>query len=224
MLKKLFILSLIMINRALAIEVIAEGYGGNFTESLHSAKTNAIEQVVGSLVVEEKTWTSEQPEVLEKIKTYHSGYIKTYKIIEANEHYVKIRADVEDQKIDKFEINNDEFIIDNEIINNLEQKQNTKNFFTHLDNPNDAFAMKIKKLEISPNAHESTYRINYSLTWKQNWINQIEKFIELNSDEGKTQVDLHRYLIAMRVKLKWIFPARFHRTSSLEGHLLAQNH
>lgn len=194
---KLLVITLVFIFNQIsfATEVIGDGYGADFNESLRNAKINALEQIIGTFIIAESWWSTDDEKIFEKIKTYHGGYIEKYSILESSSNYVKIRATINDDTINSISIKGDEINVNEEILNKYHHKKERAEFFREFDNPSQAFNFQIESIDITPDNYGSTFSIKYKLNWNDYWISNFKQFIKINSNEGQIETDTSEQIV-----------------------------
>ena len=188
-LRSILIPLLISTSANVGAEIVqATGYGGNFSEALHQSKLEALQQVVGTFMIGNREIKDDK--VFEEILEYHGGYIKSYDVLEYNEttHSVTISADVEVNKDNSMQFVGDEFAINQDIIEDFENKQEIIN---KLDDPTQAFAGKILNVKINPLKHGYRYDIKGVVTWHSKWVSDLETFLVHATEDGRTKSNMN---------------------------------
>ena len=177
---------------ALAGEANAEvvtvtGYGQDYNQALMNAKMAALEKVVGTFIVSDTVWRSNES-VFEQIKQYNGGVIKSYDVIKATDHEVTIKADVDVIKNNKILVDNNNFDTE-QMHQTMDNFQKKNDVVRYLDDPNKAFHVVTKDVIISPKDRYTTFKVVNTVQWQPKWISDLESYSRNIGDDGKTHTN-----------------------------------
>jgi len=184
---KIFAALLALTAEANAEVVTVTGYGQDYNQALMNAKMAALEKVVGTFIVSDTVWRSNES-VFEQIKQYNGGVIKSYDVIKATDHEVTIKADVDVIKNNKILVDNNNFDTErmNQTMDNFKQRTNV---MSYLDDPNKAFHVVTKDVIISPKDRYTTFKVINIVQWQPKWLSDIEAYSRNIGDEGKSHTN-----------------------------------
>ena len=178
------------------MKVISRGYGSNYEEQLLNAKIAALSNAIGSFIVGDTIFNSEKDKVIQNIKEYHGGYIESYNIISTASDYVEIDAIVKITKDNKIYIQGDNEI---DIQDQLNNYNNKREIIDYLDNPTNAFFVKVNDIEIQPQIYSIQFKINSSIMWQPKWVSDLETFVTEFTSPGKTSQSINVNMVAKGV-------------------------
>ena len=178
------------------MKVISRGYGSNYDEQLLNAQISALSNAIGSFIVGDTIFNSEKDKVIQNIKEYHGGYIESYNIISTASDYVEIDAIVKITKDNKIYIQGDNEI---DIQDQLNNYNNKREIIDYLDNPINAFFVKVNGIEIQPQIYSIQFKINSSIMWQPKWVSDLETFVTEFTSPGKTSQSVNVNMVAKGV-------------------------
>ena len=178
------------------MKVISRGYGSNYDEQLLNAQISALSNAIGSFIVGDTIFNSEKDKVIQNIKEYHGGYIESYNIISTASDYVEIDAIVKITKDNKIYIQGDNEI---DIQDQLNNYNNKREIIDYLDNPINAFFVKVNGIEIQPQIYSIQFKINSSIMWQPKWVSDLETFVTEFTSPGKTSQSINVNMVAKGV-------------------------
>jgi len=179
-----------------SVKVISRGYGSNYDEQLLNAQISALSNAIGSFIVGDTIFNSEKDKVIQNIKEYHGGYIESYNIISTASDYVEIDAIVKITKDNKIYIQGDNEI---DIQDQLNNYNNKREIIDYLDNPINAFFVKVNGIEIQPQIYSIQFKINSSIMWQPKWVSDLETFVTEFTSPGKTSQSINVNMVAKGV-------------------------
>ena len=179
-----------------SVKVISRGYGSNYDEQLLNAKIAALSNAIGRFIVGDTIFNSEKNKVIQNIKEYHGGYIESYNIISTASDYVEIDAIVKITKDNKIYIQGDNEI---DIQDQLNNYNNKREIIDYLDNPINAFFVKVNGIEIQPQIYSIQFKINSSIMWQPKWVSDLETFVTEFTSPGKTSQSVNVNMVAKGV-------------------------
>lgn len=179
-----------LLTGASATEVEATGYGSNFDQQLKNAKLDALQKVVGTFIVGDQQYSSEDKKVFEKIYEYHGGYIKDFDIIDVQSDKVIIKADVEVVKDNRIIINEGS-AVDSISLNQMLNIHNRKSeILKTLDDPKKAFAISSSDSKVTAKNHLVNFSTNNVITWQPKWISDLKTFVTHSEVEGSSHTNV----------------------------------
>lgn len=175
--------------------VEARGYGPTQELRLRKAKLNALGEVVGAFIIGELSYRSDRDKIFENIKEYYGGYIESYQIIKETSEYTDIKAIVRVVKDNKVYIQGDNEI---DIEDELNNYNNKREIIDHLDDPLQAFHVKVNGIHIEPQPHTIRFKINSHVMWQPKWISDLETFVTEFTSKGKTSQNINIRMVSQR--------------------------
>ena len=173
-------------------KVISRGYGSNYDEQLLNAKIAALSNAIGSFIVGDTIFNSEKDKVIQNIKEYHGGYIESYNITTTGSDYVEIEAIVKITKDNRLYVPKDNEI---DIEDELNNYKNKREIIDYLDDPMQAFVVKVAGIDIKPEPHTMSFKINAQVMWQPKWVSDLETFVTEFTGEGKTSQNINVNMI-----------------------------
>lgn len=173
-------------------KVISRGYGSDYDEQLLNAQISALSNAVGSFIIGDTVFNSEKDKVIQNIKEYHGGYIESYNIIATGSDYVEIEAVVKITKDNRLYVPKDNEI---DIENELNNYKNKRGIIDYLDDPMQAFVVKVNGIDIKPEPYTMTFKINAQIMWQPKWTSDLETFVTEFTEEGKTSQNININMI-----------------------------
>src|SRR6056300_348934 len=138
-------------------EVTARGYGSNYDEQLLNAKIDALSNAIGSFIIGDTVYNSEKDKVIQNIKEYHGGYIESYNITTIASDYIEMDAIVKITKDNRLYVPKDNEI---DIEDELNNYKNKREIIDYLDDPMQAFVVKVASIDIKPEPYTMSFKIN----------------------------------------------------------------
>lgn len=175
--------------------VEARGYGPTSELRLKKAKLNALGEVVGAFIIAELSYRSDRDKIFENIKEYYGGYIESYQITAETSEYTEIKAIVRVVKDNKVYIQGDNEIDIEDELNNYNSK---REIIDYLDNPANAFHVKVNGINIEPQPHNIRFKINSNVMWQPKWISDLETFVTEFTNKGKTSQNINVRMVSQR--------------------------
>lgn len=173
-------------------KVISRGYGSNYDEQLLNAQISALSNAIGSFIVGDTIFNSEKDKVIQNIKEYHGGYIESYNITTIASDYVEIEAIVKITKDNRLYVPKDNEI---DIEDELNNYKNKREIIDYLDDPMQAFVVKVNGIDIKPDPYTMTFKINAQIMWQPKWTSDLETFVTEFTEKGKTSQNININMI-----------------------------
>lgn len=182
---------LIAISFKLQADVVTvTGYGESYIEALTNAKITALEMVAGTFIVSSRSWKSEDV-LLEEIKQYNGGVIKSYQIVKSSNKEVTIEADVEVNK-DNRVISQNATVNEttkNELNSKINDYKAKKVIMDELDDPSKAFAIKTLQTQFNPENDFIIIKMDNRLIWQPKWVSDLKSFALLTGKNKELHTD-----------------------------------
>jgi len=142
------------------------------------------------------SYRSDRDKIFENIKEYYGGYIESYQIIKETSEYTDIKAIVRVVKDNKIYIQGDNEI---DIQDQLNNYNNKREIIDYLDDPTNAFFVKVNDIEIQPQIYSIQFKINSSIMWQPKWVSDLETFVTEFTSPGKTSQSINVNMVAKGV-------------------------